>query len=71
MRDYQVIISRIASKELRKLPKKEVQLIFSKIKGLAQPGAQPNADGNANAGGNNSGGSEAQDVEYEEVKDKK
>ncbi len=70
MRDYQVIISRIASKELRKLPKKEVQLIFSKIKGLAQPGAQPNAgaDGNANAGGNNSGGSEAQDVEYEEVK---
>ncbi len=38
--------------------------------GSAQPGAQPNAggDGSANAGGNNSGGSEAQDVEYEEVK---
>ena len=37
--------------------------------GSAQSGAQPNAgaDGNANAG-NNQGGSEAQDVEYEEVK---
>ena len=37
--------------------------------GSAQPGAQPNpgADANGNAG-NNQGGSEAQDVEYEEVK---
>ena len=42
MRDYQVIITRIASKELRKLPKKEVQLIFSKIKGLA---TDPRPDG--------------------------
>ena len=37
--------------------------------GSAQPGAQPNpgADANGNSG-NNQGGSEAQDVEYEEVK---
>ena len=42
MRDYQVVISKIASKELRKLHKKEVQLIFSKIKGLA---TNPRPDG--------------------------
>jgi mRNA interferase RelE/StbE len=42
MKIYQIVIGKIASKELRKLPKGEVQRIFPKIKSLS---SQPRPEG--------------------------
>jgi len=42
MKVYQVVIGKLASKELKKLAKKEVQRIFPKIKDLS---AKPRPDG--------------------------
>lgn len=42
MKFYQIAIGKIASKELRKLPKREVQRIFPKIK---SPSNQPRPEG--------------------------
>ncbi len=42
MKIYQVVIGKLATKELKKLPKKEVQRIFPKIKNLSN---QPRPDG--------------------------
>lgn len=42
MRVYQVVIGKLATKELKKLPKKEVQRIFPKIKNLS---TQPRPEG--------------------------
>ncbi len=42
MKLYQVVVGKIASKELKKLPKREVQRIFPKIKNLS---SQPRPDG--------------------------
>ena len=42
MKVYQVVIGKLATKELKKLPKKEVQRIFPKIKNLS---TQPRPEG--------------------------
>jgi len=42
MKVYQVVIGKLATKELKKLPKKEVQCIFPKIKNLS---TQPRPEG--------------------------